>query len=153
MCGICGWLCFHRDDEAKEYIVNQMNSLLIHRGPDQAGTKIFPDMAMAMSRLSIIDLATGRQPIGNEDKTCWIVFNGEIYNFLDLRAHLENLGHIFDPFFTTKEEGKGTGLGLSICHGIIAKHDGRIYVISEPGKGARFVVELPVITGGEGVPQ
>jgi len=64
-----------------------------------------------------------------------------------------SLGHIFDPFFTTKEEGKGTGLGLSICHGIIAKHDGRIYVISEPGKGAKFVVELPAIAGGEGVPQ
>lgn len=95
MCGICGWICFHRDDEAKESIVKQMNSLLTHRGPDQAGAKIFPDMAMAMSRLSIIDLATGQQPIGNEDKTCWIVFNGEIYNFMDLRAHLEKLGHIF----------------------------------------------------------
>jgi C4-dicarboxylate-specific signal transduction histidine kinase len=65
----------------------------------------------------------------------------------------ENLGHIFDPFFTTKEEGKGTGLGLSICHGIVANHNGQIYVISQPGKGARFVVELPVITGDEGMPQ
>jgi PAS domain S-box-containing protein len=56
----------------------------------------------------------------------------------------ENLGHLFDPFFTTKEAGKGTGLGLSICHGIITEHGGRIYAKSELGKGATFVVELPV---------
>ncbi len=56
----------------------------------------------------------------------------------------ENLKHLFDPFFTTKEVGKGTGLGLSICHGMIAEHGGRIYAESELGKGATFVVELPV---------
>jgi len=56
----------------------------------------------------------------------------------------ENLGHLFDPFFTTKEIGKGTGLGLSICHGIITEHGGRIYAESELGKGATFIVELPI---------
>ncbi len=56
----------------------------------------------------------------------------------------ENLGHLFDPFFTTKEVGDGTGLGLSICHGIITGHGGRIYAESELGKGATFVVELPI---------
>jgi len=55
-----------------------------------------------------------------------------------------DLRHVFDPFFTTKEVGKGTGLGLSICHGIITEHNGRIYAESEPGKGANFVVELPI---------
>jgi len=56
----------------------------------------------------------------------------------------ENLGHLFDPFFTTKEVGKGTGLGLSICHGIVTEHGGRIYAESKLGKGATFVVELPI---------
>jgi signal transduction histidine kinase len=51
---------------------------------------------------------------------------------------------IFDPFFTTKEVGKGTGLGLSICHGIITEHGGKIYAESEVGKGATFIIELPI---------
>ena len=57
----------------------------------------------------------------------------------------ENMDKIFDPFFTTKPVGEGTGLGLSLCHGIIAEHQGRIYAESEPGKGATFIVELPVV--------
>ncbi len=56
----------------------------------------------------------------------------------------ENLGHLFDPFFTTKEVGKGTGLGLSICHGIITEHGGKTYAESKLGKGATFVIELPI---------
>jgi signal transduction histidine kinase len=56
----------------------------------------------------------------------------------------ENLGQIFNPFFTTKEVGQGIGLGLSICHSIVTEHGGNIYVESEPGKGATFIVELPI---------
>jgi len=57
----------------------------------------------------------------------------------------ENIDRIFDPFFTTRGVGQGTGLGLSVCHGVIAEHNGRIYAESKPGKGATFIVELPVI--------
>lgn len=59
----------------------------------------------------------------------------------------ENMKKLFTPFFTTKEIGKGTGLGLSICHGIITEHGGNIYAESELGKGATFIVELPVNGG------
>jgi len=61
----------------------------------------------------------------------------------------ENLERVFDPFFTTREVGQGTGLGLSICHGIIAEHSGRIYAKSKLGKGATFIVELPIVTEPE----
>lgn len=59
-----------------------------------------------------------------------------------------NLRHIFDPFFTTKEVGKGTGLGLSICYGIVTAHNGRIYAMSEFGKGATFIIDLPLHSAG-----
>jgi signal transduction histidine kinase len=57
----------------------------------------------------------------------------------------DNMKKLFHPFFTTREVGKGTGLGLSICHGIVTEHGGKIYAQSELGKGATFVVELPII--------
>jgi two-component system NtrC family sensor kinase len=57
----------------------------------------------------------------------------------------ENINRIFDPFFTTKPVGKGTGLGLSICYGIVSEHNGHIYAESEVGKGAKFIIEMPII--------
>lgn len=72
-----------------------MCQTIVHRGPDDEGTYVQGGVALGMRRLSIIDLAGGHQPIHNEDKTVWVVFNGEIYNFQELRADLEKRGHHF----------------------------------------------------------
>src|SRR5947207_10805963 len=72
-----------------------MNEAIRHRGPDEDGFYFSDGAGLAMRRLSIIDLRTGQQPIHNRDQTAWIVFNGEIYNYRELRAQLEKLGHQF----------------------------------------------------------
>ena len=76
-------------------MLTRMNATIFHRGPDEDGLIIRGSAGLAMRRLSIIDLSTGRQPIGNEDDTRHIVFNGEIYNFAGIRSELEGLGHRF----------------------------------------------------------
>ena len=88
----------------------------------------------------------GRLTITTEksDNTIKICFKD---NGLGIKPELMN--RIFDPFFTTREVGQGTGLGLSLCYGIVAEHKGKIYAESKPGKGATFVVELPVVTEAE----
>ncbi len=93
MCGICGWYGPIAEDSVA--LLARMNTALTHRGPDESGAVVLEHAALAMSRLSIIDLSTGHQPIWNEDHTCCIVYNGELYNFLDLRPQLETKGHVF----------------------------------------------------------
>lgn len=94
MCGICGIV--HNDlAPIAPPLLEQMNAALLHRGPDGQGFYYRPGVGLAMRRLAVIDLNTGDQPIANEDKTMWIVLNGEIYNFLELRAGLEKRGHRF----------------------------------------------------------
>ena len=73
----------------------RMIATLRHRGPDQTGLYCDPSVGLAHARLSIIDLTTGGQPIHNEDQTIWIVYNGEVYNYLELRKDLESRGHRF----------------------------------------------------------
>ncbi|MFN3966993.1 MAG: asparagine synthase (glutamine-hydrolyzing), partial [Endomicrobiia bacterium] len=90
MCGICGFVGF-RDDE----LLYKMTELLKHRGPDAEGYFICEDVSLGIKRLAIIDLKTGNQPIYNEDKSIVIVFNGEIYNYIELRKQLELKGHKF----------------------------------------------------------
>ena len=72
-----------------------MNDRIVHRGPDDAGSYVAGGTALAMRRLSIIDLQSGHQPISNEDGTVWIVYNGEIYNHADLRTQLASKGHVY----------------------------------------------------------
>jgi asparagine synthase (glutamine-hydrolysing) len=94
MCGICGVIGIERP-EAGEAIARRMMEALWHRGPDEEGLLVAPSAALGMRRLSIIDLPGGRQPVFNEAGNVGIVFNGEIYNFRQLRKTLEERGHSF----------------------------------------------------------
>jgi asparagine synthase (glutamine-hydrolysing) len=94
VCGICGIL--KKDNKpASEDIIGRMCSVMIHRGPDDEGHYMSGSVGLGMRRLKIIDLETGNQPIHNEDKAIWVVLNGEIYNYRDIRALLEKKGHTF----------------------------------------------------------
>ncbi|MCX5679749.1 MAG: asparagine synthase (glutamine-hydrolyzing) [Candidatus Omnitrophica bacterium] len=95
MCGIVGIYNFKRDDPVDSGLIRKMCSVLNHRGPDDEGIFCKEPVGLGHRRLSIIDPKLGRQPMSNEDQTLWIVFNGEIYNFLSLRDDLINRGHIF----------------------------------------------------------
>ncbi len=95
MCGLSGKLNFDRHQPVDPALLRQMTDLLAHRGPDGRGEYLFGPIALGHRRLSIIDLETGAQPMSNEDGTVWVVFNGEIYNFRELRKELEGQGHIF----------------------------------------------------------
>ncbi len=94
MCGIVGIV---RNDAraVDEMLLSRMCAAIRHRGPDEDGFYVRGPVGLAMRRLSIIDLKGGQQPIHNQDQTAWIVFNGEIYNYLELRQKLEKLGHTF----------------------------------------------------------
>ncbi len=93
MCGICGVAELDHDARASLANVEAMARVLVHRGPDAAGYHGDSRVALGFRRLSIVDLSGGHQPMSNEDGSIWIVFNGEIYNHLALRADLERQGH------------------------------------------------------------
>ena len=94
MCGITGFVNSNRE-AADRSVLEAMNHAIIHRGPDEDGFYVKENVALAMRRLAIIDLASGQQPMYNEDRTKAIVFNGEIYNYQELREKLDQLGHKF----------------------------------------------------------
>lgn len=105
MCGITGGLWFDESQAIEPPVLGRMVDSLEHRGPDDRGTHLeplaadsagkIPGVALGFRRLSIIDVAGGHQPMSNEDGTVWLVFNGEIYNYRDLRKRLEGSGHQF----------------------------------------------------------
>ncbi len=92
MCGICGIVAI-RGRKFPDRDLEVMSRVLHHRGPDDQGSFISGNVALGFRRLSIIDLPGGRQPMRNEEENVWIVFNGEIYNHLELRSTLEQRGH------------------------------------------------------------
>jgi len=95
MCGICGKLNFNREEFVDRQLLGLMTSMLYHRGPDGAGVYSSQCIGLGHRRLSIIDLKAGAQPMCNEDANIWLVYNGEIYNFRELRSELELCGHKF----------------------------------------------------------
>ena len=95
MCGIAGLIQAPSFGKIDPGLLERMNACQIHRGPDEDGKYISGGVGLAMRRLKIIDLAGGRQPITNENGDVWTVFNGEIYNFKELRRELEKKGHAF----------------------------------------------------------
>jgi len=114
MCGICGII---RKGDNKD-IIQKMNDRIMHRGPDGEGYYIDGDVAFGHRRLSIIDLSTGDQPIYNEDNSVVTVYNGEIYNYLELRSELESLGHEFK----TKSDTEVLVHGYEEWHTDLPKH-------------------------------
>jgi asparagine synthase (glutamine-hydrolysing) len=102
MCGILGFINIDRENRVDERIAHAMAAAIRHRGPDDEGFYFKNNVALGMRRLSIIDLATGRQPISNEDGSVWVVFNGEIYNFRELRQRLLARGHQFSTSSDTE---------------------------------------------------
>lgn len=95
MCGIAGIISLRDRQPVSEEELRAMCDAMVHRGPDDAGYFTAPGAGLGMRRLSIIDLNTGHQPVHNEDRSIWVVFNGEIYNFKFLRRSLESQGHSF----------------------------------------------------------
>src|SRR3989454_8824448 len=102
MCGIAGIVDVTGRAPVDADCLRQMNDRLFHRGPDDAGYLVESRVGLAMRRLAIIDLATGQQPIHNEDKTLSAVLNGEIYNYRELAAELHAKGHRFSTTSDTE---------------------------------------------------
>lgn len=94
MCGICG-VFDKRGEPVSSELVQKMMATITHRGPDGEGKYVSGQIGLGHRRLSIIDLAGGAQPISNEDDSLQVIFNGEIYNFIELRGELEKKGHVF----------------------------------------------------------
>jgi len=102
MCGIVGILNKVPGEPPRENTLRQMLAMIRHRGPDEFGIYLDKHVGLGSARLSIIDLSGGQQPISNEDGTLWIVFNGEIFNYLELRPELESRGHRFSTHSDTE---------------------------------------------------
>src|SRR5688572_29475401 len=94
MCGIAG-IVNPAGRAASHEELQRMCAAMIHRGPDDEGVYLNGEVGLGMRRLKIIDLETGNQPLRNEDGSVWVVLNGEIYNFKELRRDLEQRGHVF----------------------------------------------------------
>ena len=95
MCGICGKIYFDSQAQVSQQRIHEMCEVIAHRGPDESGVYVNRQVGLGHRRLSIIDLSSGQQPMCNARRDLWIVYNGELYNFPELRKNLESLGYTF----------------------------------------------------------
>ena len=95
MCGICGQYNFKNHIPVTKENIERMTETLVHRGPDDEGYYLSGPLGFGFRRLSIIDIEAGHQPMSDREESVWVVFNGEIYNFPDMKKELESYGHIF----------------------------------------------------------
>src|SRR5712664_1957745 len=95
MCGICGQFNFRTHAPVQRADIEAMTRSIAHRGPDDEGYFIAGPLGFGFRRLSIIDLSGGHQPMSDREESVWVVFNGEIYNFPELRRELQGFGHVF----------------------------------------------------------
>ena len=102
MCGIAGIFDIHKKREINRELLASMNEVQHHRGPDEDGIHLEPGLGLAHKRLSIIDIASGQQPLFSKDKSVVVTYNGEIYNFVDLRSELEAKGYQFTTHCDTE---------------------------------------------------
>ncbi len=116
MCGICGVIYKDNQRKSDPAVLKRMCDTIVHRGPDDEGYRVLGPAGLGMRRLSIIDLATGHQPLSNENETVWILLNGEIYNYKELRDDLEKLGHRFKTVSDTESIVHGYEVwGEEVC--------------------------------------
>src|SRR5512133_903209 len=95
MCGIAGQFNFERREPVDRDNIVRMARSIAHRGPDDEGFFLAGPVGLAFRRLSIIDLVGGHEPLSDAEETVWVIFNGEIYNYLELRTDLQRHGHQF----------------------------------------------------------
>ncbi len=102
MCGIAGFYGTTVEISSKEDVLRRMLTRIRHRGPDQSGIYLSDQIGMGSVRLSIIDLKSGTMPLSNQEESLWIVFNGEIFNYIELREELVQKGHHFSTTSDTE---------------------------------------------------
>ena len=142
MCGICGKMNFEQDDSVYPALIRVDAGYDTSSGSGRSGSLCrSPQVGLGHRRLSIIDLSRGHQPLSNEDGSVWIVFNGEIYNYQELRAFLLEQGHVFKTQSDTETivhlyEEFGPGMPGEAARHVCFRHLGREQEDSFPGKGS-----------------
>jgi asparagine synthase (glutamine-hydrolysing) len=147
MCGIAGQFKYERHEPVDPAVVRRMAQSIAHRGPDDEGYLISGSLGLGFRRLSIIDLAGGHQPMSDIEQTVWVIFNGEIYNYKELRAELEQKGHRFQTRSDTeviihgyKEWGTGVFSHLNGMFGLAIWDAGRQrLVVARDAMGIKLV--------------